>query len=141
MWKTAVQIVRRGDGDIEGLVPAFLLAKAQSCPFSFQQMPEQVFLWPKKQNIFADIGILGRFDKKYYQDLTSFGIPPLSSKNERWIKACDDLLMEYPNACVLPHGVISSSGEGEGLYDAYYLKNSEGRIIAVALDFLLYGEN
>ena len=141
IWRAATQIVGKEDGEINEPAPAFLLAKSQTCPLSFQQIMEQAFLWPKKQNVFTDIGILGFFDEKYYQDPTLFGIPPLSGKNDRWLKVCSDLLVEYPNACILPHGVISCSGEGEGLYDAYYLKDTKGHIIAVALDFLLYGED
>lgn len=142
IWRAAAQVVKREkDGETDAPVPAFLLAKAQSCPFSFQQMLEQAFLWPREQNVFTDMGVLGIFDEKYYQDPTPFGIPPVSGSSEKWLRACNDLLIEFPNACVFPHGVISCSGEGEGLYDAYYLKNSAGRIIAVAIDFLLYGES
>ena len=72
---------------------------------------------------------------------TSFGIPPVSGADERWKRACNELILEYPYACVFPHGAISCSGEGEGLYDGYVLKNSAGRVIAIAIDFLLYGKN
>lgn len=140
MWRAAVQVVKREeDGESDRYVPSFLMVKADSCPFSFQQMLEQSLLWPKRMNVFTDTGIMGVFDEKYYQDPTPFGIPPISGIDERWAKACSNLVLEYPNACVFPHGAISGSGEGEGLYDAYFLKNSAGKVIAVAIDFLLYG--
>lgn len=142
MWRAAAQVVEREEnGETGGPVPAFLLAKSSSCPFSFQQMLEQAFLWPKKENVFTDTGVMGIFDEKYYQDPTSFGIPPVSGADERWKRACNELVLEYPYACVFPHGAISCSGEGEGLYDGYVLKNSAGRVIAIAIDFLLYGKN
>ena len=140
MWRAAVQMVKREEsGEMDGTVPAFLLAKSSSCPFSFQQMLGQALLWRKKQNVFTESGIMGVFDEKYYQDPTPFGFPPIPGSNERWVKECGNLLRGYPNACVLPHGAISCSGEGEGLYDAYYLENSMGKVIAIAIDFLLYG--
>lgn len=142
MWRAAVQVVKKEeDGDLDQYAPSFLMVKADSCPFSFQQILEQSLLWPHLMNVFTDTGIMGVFDEKYYRDPTPFGIPPISGADERWTKACSNLILEYPNACVFPHGAISGAGEGEGLYDAYFLKNSAGRVIAIAIDFLLYGED
>ena len=99
MWRAAAQVVEREEnGETGGPVPAFLLAKSSSCPFSFQQMLEQAFLWPKKENVFTDTGVMGIFDEKYYQDPTSFGIPPVSGADERWKRACTELVLEYPYA-------------------------------------------
>lgn len=139
-WQAAAQIVSTDKGEVPGTpMIAFLLAKSSSCPLNFQQMLEQAFLWPKLQNVYTDTGAMGLFDAKYYQDPTPFGIPPVHGSEKKWVKSCMELIAESPNACVLPHGVLSMSGEGEGLYDGYFLRNAAGRVIAIAVDFLLYG--
>lgn len=141
VWQTSVQIIEPDKGGVQGEpLASFLLAKSSTCPFTFQQMLEQAFLWPKIQNVFTDSGVMGVFDAKYYQDPTPFGIPPIAGAENRWTKTCAELVLGFPNASVIPHGAVSCSGAGEGLYDAYYLRNTAGKIIAIAVDFLLYGE-
>ena len=140
-WQTAVQMIEPDGGDaLDGPLVSFLLAKSSACPFTFQQMLEQAFLWPRIQKVFTDSGVIGLFDSKYYQDPTSFGMPPVAGAGARWSKVCADLVLDFPNACIFPHGIVSCSGMGEGLYDAYFLRNAAGKVAAVAVDFLLYGE-
>lgn len=140
LWSSAVYEVALPNFPNEQRV-ALLLSKSQRCPYTFQQMVEQMFFWKKVPNgILTGNGAIGLFDTRYYQDPTSLGIPPVEAGCQRWIQHCIDVTLDYPYAGVLPHGIISSSGEGEGAYDAYYLRDSDGKVVGVVLDYMLYGE-
>lgn len=120
---------------------SYLLAKSDECPFTFQQMLEQLFFWNTYPNSITTMnGAVGLFDAKYYQDPTTFGKLPVTKDSVHcWVDQCLGVTLEYPYAGILPHGVISSSGAGEGSYDAYYMCNIAGNIIAIVVDFLLDG--
>jgi len=141
MWSAAVLDVARCSSPEEQKV-SFLLAKSMSCSYSFQQILEQVFFWKTVPfRVVAMNGVVGLFDLKSYQDPTVFGHAPLTKDaGDIWAKACVNATYDYPYAGILPHGVISCSGEGEGAYDVYYLCNSSGSVVAVVVDYLLYGE-
>ena len=139
LWSTAVQLVVRTDKQEQPMV-AMLFAKAQSCPYSFRQLQEQMFFWRKANTVATGSGVVGIFDEAYFQDPTLLGIPPMIGSAEKWADACVELTNSYPYAGVLPHGVVSCSGAGEGQYDAYYLRDAKGRVMAIAVDYLLYGE-
>lgn len=141
IWTAAVQEVLSTNIDQPPRI-SLLLAKSARCPYTFQQMVEQLFFWEHYHSSVTTMnGAIGLYDAHYYQDPTSFGVSPLDKNGEAfWINACLEMTLEYPGAGILPHGVVSSSGDGEGSYDVYLLRDAGGSIIAIAVDFLLYGE-
>lgn len=140
LWKCAVQIVA-GNGDSPSEKVSVLIAKSERCPYSFEQVEEQMFFWGRLPNsVLTMHGVIGLYDRRFYQDPTSFAIPPTRSEGkEKWVESCLDMVMDAPYACVFPHGVVSSSGNGEGSYEVYVLRDTAGVAQAVVVDFLVYG--
>lgn len=58
-----------------------------------------------------------------------------------WYEMCCDKTLSNENAGVIPGGVVSSSGYGDGGYDAFIAKNSNGQVIGVKIVFLLEEED
>ena len=56
---------------------------------------------------------------------------------EQWYHACCKITLDKPeNWGVLPNGVVSSSGLGDGSYDVYGIKNAEGEYVAFRVVFI-----
>lgn len=134
LWQAAVLKTKRSNGTRNAL----LLVKMASCDVSFADMSVQAFSWEKLNcELCSDSGILGCFDEKYYQDATCFGYNPIADGRQQWIQGCQKVVRTYPFASVVPYGALSVSGEGEGFYDCYLLREANGLVTAIALDFLI----
>jgi hypothetical protein len=83
-----------------------------------------------EENSGADIGVdsgqAGIFDKEVYK----------GGDDENWYEECCDKTLSENQAGVLEGGVVSSSGFGDGSYNAFYERDEEGNIIAIKIDFL-----
>jgi hypothetical protein len=73
--------------------------------------------------------------KKY-----DFGGDYLTDGNDRdgeeWYHACCELTLGPDSWGVLPNGVVSSSGFGDGSYAVYGLKNDGGEYVAFKVVFI-----
>jgi hypothetical protein len=53
-----------------------------------------------------------------------------------WYMRCCHLTLTKLAAGVLPYGVVASSGYGDGSYDCYVGRSSEGKIVRVEIEFI-----
>lgn len=88
----------------------------------------------------VDSGQAGIFDASVYQnDATVPEKPKFKAKilaRDWYCMCCDTTLYTRYKAGVVPGGVVSQSGYGDGIYDAYLSKNKLGKIIAVKIVFI-----
>ncbi len=81
----------------------------------------------------VDSGQFGFFDRDHYRKAASvkqmakvdFGDDYDRTPEDEWYRACSKLTLETTESWgVLPHGVVSSSGIGDGSYDVYGIKDT-----------------
>jgi hypothetical protein len=92
----------------------------------------------------VDSGQFGFFDKEFYRndesakDLPKYGFGNEFDKEsgDIWYRACCDLTLGKEQWGVLPNGVVSSSGYGDGSYGVYGERNAEGEYIAFKVVFI-----
>ena len=89
----------------------------------------------------VDSGQAGIFDAAHYRDPSV--IPDDGHKHlfegeeaEPWYVYCCDITLRDQSAGVLPFGCVSSSGFGDGGYDCFFWRNSEGQIVRVEIEYL-----
>ncbi len=86
----------------------------------------------------VDSGQAGLFDERHYHDDTIFGIAPDPSaeEGELWYDTCCNVTLSSMSAGVIPHGVVSSSGYGDGGYVAVKHLSRSGEIDFVFIVFI-----
>lgn len=90
-------------------------------------------------NVAVDSGQAGIFDEFHYQDDSIFDeIPEAQSRigADVWYRHCCDITLSSLGAGVLPYGVVSSSGFGDGVYLAYHHTDKEGKTDSVLIVFI-----
>ena len=94
----------------------------------------------------VDSGQAGIFDASHYQDDSV--VPDDGHKHlfegeeaEPWYDYCCDITLSVQSAGVLPFGCVSSSGFGDGGYDCYIWRNSDGQIVRVEIEFIAENED
>jgi len=89
----------------------------------------------------VDSGQCGIFDFSHYRDdkvvegayrLTKSSI----GADDEWYGLCCDRTLSFYKWGIIPYGVVSSSGCGDGSYDAYAVKNAAGDAIAIKIVFI-----
>jgi hypothetical protein len=79
-----------------------------------------------KQSIGVDAGMAGFYDKKFY----------FSQHTVEWSEFITDKLIQSPKrSLILPSGVISDSGYGDGFY-TYYIAKANNKVVSVCLSFI-----
>lgn len=78
----------------------------------------------------VDSGQAGFYDEAFYQDNSIFkGMPePEHDYGDLWYNHACDITLSERSAGVMPYGVVSSSGFGDGSYVCYTHKGSDGEI-------------
>jgi hypothetical protein len=92
----------------------------------------------------VDSGQFGFFDKDFYRndesakDLGKYNFSPDYDREEgdQWYRACANLTLDSEQWGVLPNGVVSSSGFGDGSYGVFGEKNAEGEYVAFSVVFI-----
>ena len=96
----------------------------------------------------VDSGQFGFFDNEHYRKADSvktmkkydFGGDYLTDDSDpdgdEWYHACCELTLGPESWGVLPNGVVSSSGFGDGSYPVYGLKNDQGEYVAFKVVFI-----
>lgn len=95
--------------------------------------------WEMCDNVIGvDSGQCGIFDETHYLDNDDFADMPKASCNfgDAFYDHCCDATLNEDQAGVLPHGVVSCSGIGDGSYRAFVRKNADGKVCAVAVSYL-----
>ena len=93
----------------------------------------------------VDSGQAGLFDAHHYWDDAVVVDPGTVINGDDpgvlWYMHCCHLTLTKLAAGVMPYGVVSSSGFGDGSYDCFYGRNSEGKIVRVELEFIPEEDN
>lgn len=92
----------------------------------------------------VDSGQFGFFDFNHYRndesakDLKKYGFGDDFDREsgDQWYRACCELTLGNESFGVLPFGVVSSSGFGDGSYLVKGIKNSEGLYVAFCVEFI-----
>ena len=86
----------------------------------------------------VDSGQAGIFDDAHYRDDHVFdGLPEAEHDFQTvWYSHCCDLTLGKQQAGVIPYGVVSSSGYGDGCYTALRHLNAAGKVDCIAVLFL-----
>lgn len=99
---------------------------------------------PLNFNAGVDSGQFGFFDFAHYRNDESakdlkkyeFGDNYDIQSGDAWYRACSDLTLGDEQWGVLPNGVVSSSGFGDGSYDVFGYKDAYGEYVAFAVVFI-----
>lgn len=100
------------------------------------------FPWEKVSTAGVDSGQMSVFDLSAYRndkeaegrDLSQW--KPDKGAGEQFYAACCVLTCYAENSAgVLPHGAVSQSGYGDGVYPVYVKKNEQGKVVAVKVKF------
>ena len=88
----------------------------------------------------VDSGQAGLFDAQHYRD-DAVVVDPDTAVNGNesgalWYMHCCHLTLTKLAAGVMPYGVVVSSGYGDGSYDCFYGRNSDGKIVRVEIEFI-----
>jgi hypothetical protein len=92
----------------------------------------------------VDSGQFGFFDKEFYRNdykakelkKHDFGKGYDTEKGDEWYRACCDLTLSSNQWGILPNGVVSSSGFGDGSYKVFGQKDSNGEYVAFQVIFI-----
>lgn len=88
----------------------------------------------------VDSGQAGLFDCKHYRDdRVIAGSEKAIDKNDPgalWYMHCCHITLTQMAAGVMPYGVVSSSGFGDGSYDCFYGRNENGKIVRVEIEYI-----
>jgi hypothetical protein len=92
----------------------------------------------------VDSGQFGFFDKDFYRndeltkdlDKENFGENYDTQEGDTWYRACSKLTLGNDQWGVLPNGVVSSSGFGDGSYDVYGAKDGSGEYVYFSVIFI-----
>lgn len=87
----------------------------------------------------VDSGQAGIFDASHYRDdsvIPNSESTTAAEPGEMWYQRCCDLTRLPLSAGVLPYGVVSSSGFGDGSYDCFICRNEYGQIVRVEIEFI-----
>lgn len=92
----------------------------------------------------VDSGQFGFFDFAHYRndesakalELYKFSDDYDREEGDTWYRACCNLTLGDEQWGVLPNGVVSSSGFGDGSYDVYGYKDAYGEYVAFAVVFI-----
>lgn len=84
----------------------------------------------------VDSGQAGIFDEAHYMDDGIFDQLPVHDFGEQFYSHCCDITLGDPPAGVIPYGVVSSSGYGDGGYVAMKHTAKDGKIDGIFVVFL-----
>ena len=87
----------------------------------------------------VDSGQAGLFDASHYKDDSVIANPRsglLNEPGEIWYDHCCRTTQSPASAGVIPYGVVSSSGYGDGGYDCFICRNEYGQIIRAEIEFI-----
>ncbi|USG65016.1 tetratricopeptide repeat protein [Brevibacillus ruminantium] len=84
----------------------------------------------------VDSGQAGVFDESVYRNDESVIGPTEFMPEDKWYSSCCDQTLGELGAGLINGGAVSSSGLGDGAYEAFVCQNQDGVIVAVKIVFL-----
>lgn len=92
--------------------------------------------WDRISDIDVDSGQCGLFDDAKYQDESVFKKKAKCGFDDGWYGHCCNRTFSDKRAGVIPGGAVSSSGLGDGGYDAFYHVNDAGKVDMACILYL-----
>ena len=89
----------------------------------------------------VDSGQAGIFDETHYMDNSIFETKAQHDIDEEWYNHCCDITLSSMGAGVLPFGVVSRSGYGDGGYYAMKHSAPDGQVDGIYVVFIDGGED
>jgi hypothetical protein len=86
-------------------------------------------------DIAVDSGQAGIFDTQAFQNDNYVKTKPEIDTGTLFYGMCCDITYEPPGAGIVEGGVVSSTGLGDGRYQAFVSKNKDGKIVAIKIVF------
>lgn len=122
IWEAEIGFSHEGKCDA---AVAYLAAFHQQCPSKGQLIAQEELF-----EVGVDSSQAGVFDKPFYRAGAGAGQTPTEDALEAWYACCCDQTLCY-QAGTIPHGVVSSSGYGDGVYVcySYHLPRTQGEDI------------
>ena len=132
--------IERGDEDR----PAILKVVHEDYDITRAENPfdvPSVLTSPEKVEIGVDSGQAGVFDTKFYRDDSSVvGLDRKANEaiceDEPFYSMCRSRTLSWIGAGTIPYGAVSSSGYGDGCYDAFVFKDAKGKVIDIRIIFI-----
>jgi hypothetical protein len=94
----------------------------------------------------VDSGQMSIVDKSYFRNDDIVGnLPvwkkyrPMKRTGELWYSMCCNITLTK-SAGIIPYGIVSNSGWGDGWYPLYYANNRTGHKVAFRISFIMDGE-
>lgn len=98
----------------------------------------------QKGSIAVDTGQAGVYDRAHFHD---HGLVPANTKwtvgrpgpadpKDLWYSYCCELTIKKKEGGVIPHGVVTSAGAGDGAYEFYIARDKSGAIVGVWIRFV-----
>ena len=116
-WGWRIAVLR-----IQAAIPPKVLPSPESAPFA----------------VAVDSGQAGFFDAMHYRDseMLRKKTGSKSTDPDLWYWHCCQITLSPQQAGVLPYGVVSSSGFGDGAYECLIYRNACGEAIRVEIIFI-----
>jgi hypothetical protein len=132
-WKGLVEKTDAGDWGVRNSNIIAMHGSIEDPNLTWEECPFEVGVDSGQAGIF-DIGIYGKSDSVVSEPV--FDAQTLNPESVKWYNSCCDITLADMGAGVIPGGVVSSSGYGDGGYTAYISKDSDGQVIAIAVEFI-----
>ena len=85
----------------------------------------------------VDSGQAGFFDAAHYRDVRVIDPDCIPTEHaDLWYDHCCQITLSRQQAGVLPYGVVSSSGYGDGCYDCYFQRDAFGYVVRAEILFI-----
>ncbi|WP_342379540.1 DUF4241 domain-containing protein [Myxococcus stipitatus] len=133
-WQAAVHFTDEGRNGIRvaELVALHVTTQAKSLKWS-----------PEVLTVSVDSGMAGFCDDQYFRDVNQvprWYVPqrlgPKPKVGDAWSDYVTEELISEREAKIIPFGVLSHTGEGDGTYDVHVARGADGRIEGVRLIYL-----
>lgn len=90
---------------------------------------------PASFTVCVDSGQAGIFDASVYRNDETVQKSSSFIPDEPWYSSCCDQTLSDQQAGIINGGVVSSSGYGDGSYEAWYAMDTNGEIVAIGINF------
>ena len=130
-WNAEVGMTDAGSG--WGVRVAMLIATHESC-----DEDAGIDLTERRAEfeVGVDSGQAGIFDAKYYRDDSVFGVSEGDETGEVWYDHCCSATLSEARVGIIPFGVVSSSGYGDGGYECVYYTDADNHVVKVVVQFI-----
>lgn len=139
-WEALVSFY---DDGLPGRRVSILAARAVGANTGFDLLDSLNKLEHASFEVGVDSGQAGMYDDETYRlDSTVPGIPNPSEEDgvepgELWYEYCCDITLNPEKAGVIPTGVVSRSGYGDGCYPVFFHKGKDGKVDLIAIRYIL----